>query len=288
MDRRHLCKIGLAGIGTLALSKPLSAMEHYAKASEQKTWCILYGSQCGSTRDYANYINDGLGGIADVVDIAVTTPQVSDYDHFIIGGWINGGDVFPESIPNFVTANKDALKDKIEGLFTVCGNRGDPIQAKQINDYLTTKLVADSGVTDKPAKLFPGRNIHSCSEVTYIREYDLVSEDDGVAFGQSILTTAVKSGRWNSSQRFGLSQNSPNLFSPTNTIRYTLPKAANVELTVCALNGKRVATLASGLKPSGRHEVTWDAGNLAPGYYLYRLEAGDFVETLKAKLVLRQ
>lgn len=288
MDRRHLCKIGLAGIGTFALSKPLKAMEHYAKASEQKTWCILYGSQCGSTREYANFINSGLGGIADVVDIAETTPQVSDYDHFIIGGWIYGGEVFPQSIPTFVADNKDALKDKIEGLFTVCGNGGQPVQATQINDYLTTKLVAVSGVTDKPAKLFNGRNVHSCSNLTMIEEYDLVSEEDGVAFGQSILTTAVKSGRLTSARRFELSQSSPNPFNPTTTIRYTLPKAAKVELTVCALNGKRVATLASGLKPAGRHEVTWDAGNLAPGYYLYRLEAGDFVETLKAKLVLRQ
>ena len=32
---------------------------------------------------------------------------------------------------------------------------------------------------------------------------------------------------------------------------------------------------------SGSHSVEWDAGHLASGVYLYRLEAGGFVETRK-------
>ena len=66
MERRAFCKTGFAGIGALALSGTIQAMEYSLKASEKKKWVVLYGSQCGSTREYANYINEGLGGIADV------------------------------------------------------------------------------------------------------------------------------------------------------------------------------------------------------------------------------
>ena len=36
---------------------------------------------------------------------------------------------------------------------------------------------------------------------------------------------------------------------------------------------------------SGSHSVEWDASNLASGLYLYRLEAGEYVETRKMILM---
>ena len=42
-------------------------MKFYAKPSDKK-WAILYGTWCGSTRDAAAWISEGMGGIADVFD----------------------------------------------------------------------------------------------------------------------------------------------------------------------------------------------------------------------------
>ena len=36
---------------------------------------------------------------------------------------------------------------------------------------------------------------------------------------------------------------------------------------------------------AGSHRVTWDASNFASGIYLYRLQAGDFVQTRKMVLL---
>ncbi len=84
---------------------------------------------------------------------------------------------------------------------------------------------------------------------------------------------------------FALSQNFPNPFSANEsfgnaetTIKYQLPQSATVELAVYDLNGRRVATLASGVQNSGEHRVHWNARDqlgqrVASGIYFYRLEA---------------
>jgi hypothetical protein len=42
MERRAFCKTGFAGIGALALSGTIQAMEYSFKASDKKKWVILY------------------------------------------------------------------------------------------------------------------------------------------------------------------------------------------------------------------------------------------------------
>lgn len=287
MDRRNICKMGLAGIGTMAFSRPVRAMESYLKASEKKKWAILYGSRCGSTREYAGYINEGLGEIADVVDIAETTPDVSDYEFFIIGGWRSGQNLMPASIPNFVKNNKDALKDKIQGFFSVQGNGGNTRLEPAHTSFLNSKLVELSGVTDKPAKVLWGRNDHSCSNLSMIPEYDNVSKEDGVAFGKEIQATAMRTMQPAYLNRFELYQNSPNPFNPITTIRYSIPQTADVMLTVCALDGRRMVTLFSGVQAAGTYDMVWDGSRLAPGYYLYQLDAGGLRKVRRSRRIGR-
>ena len=78
---------------------------------------------------------------------------------------------------------------------------------------------------------------------------------------------------------FVLEQNYPNPFNPSTHIRFNLPQAGPVTLTVYDLFGREVATLVNGQKPAGNHEVAFDAGALASGFYVYRLHAGRFSET---------
>jgi hypothetical protein len=46
-----------------------------------------------------------------------------------------------------------------------------------------------------------------------------------------------------------------------------------------------VATVLDKAMEAGQHSVTWEAGSLPSGVYLYRLEAGDFVETRQLVLL---
>ena len=86
-------------------------------------------------------------------------------------------------------------------------------------------------------------------------------------------------------ENFTLAQNYPNPFNPSTSIRYSLQKSSSVKLTVYDIHGQEVAVLTRGVKPAGNYEVTFDAENLVSGVYLYRMEAGSFVETRKMMLV---
>lgn len=79
--------------------------------------------------------------------------------------------------------------------------------------------------------------------------------------------------------------NYPNPFNPSTTITYTLSRPSDVQLEVFDLLGKRVRLLDSGFKPSGDHEVTFDAAGLSSGFYFCTLTAGDFRQTKKMVVV---
>ena len=83
-----------------------------------------------------------------------------------------------------------------------------------------------------------------------------------------------------------LLQNYRNPFNPSTTIRYELPKAANVSLKIFNTLGQVVATLVNERMDAGYNQVQWNASNVPSGIYFYRLQAGEFLET-KKMIVLR-
>jgi hypothetical protein len=85
---------------------------------------------------------------------------------------------------------------------------------------------------------------------------------------------------------YKLSQNYPNPFNPSTTIEFRLGKAVNVSLKVYDILGREVANLITNqLYNEGSHSIHFDASTLASGLYLYRLEAGGFIQTRKMMLV---
>jgi hypothetical protein len=89
---------------------------------------------------------------------------------------------------------------------------------------------------------------------------------------------------------FGLEQNYPNPFNPTTTISFKVTDLSVVTLKVFDILGREVATLADGVKSSGRYTVTFDGSRLSSGLYFYRLQAlsvkGQKLLSASKKLVL--
>jgi hypothetical protein len=78
---------------------------------------------------------------------------------------------------------------------------------------------------------------------------------------------------------YALDQNFPNPFNPTTVIRYQLPAAGQVHLTVLDLLGREVAGLVNEDQQAGIHEVSFNGAGMASGVYMYCLRTGSFTQT---------
>ena len=85
---------------------------------------------------------------------------------------------------------------------------------------------------------------------------------------------------------YTLYQNTPNPFNPVTRIKYYLPEAGKVTITVFNIMGEEVAQLADGLKSPGYHTVNFNAERLTSGVYFYRLET-DAVTDMKKMVFLK-
>ena len=89
---------------------------------------------------------------------------------------------------------------------------------------------------------------------------------------------------------FVLTQNVPNPFNSSTTLRFALPQAADIELAIYNLTGQKVARLARGWHAAGHYTAHWDGRNdsgvrVATGVYIYRLRAGGQVQVRKLLLL---
>jgi hypothetical protein len=117
----------------------------------------------------------------------------------------------------------------------------------------------------------------SSEAVVYFANIDVGDQDGGTSVSN-------EGGDFNPDQ-FSLSQNYPNPFNPTTNISFNLPQASEVSLKVYNMLGQGVASLVNGKKASGFQTVTFDASVLSSGMYIYRIQAGNFVETRKMMLI---
>lgn len=111
---------------------------------------------------------------------------------------------------------------------------------------------------------------------------------NSVTFGPAMTTIVAE--REGQSQGFALQQNYPNPFNPNTAIRFTLPQRNQTLLTIYNIAGQLVRTLLDSSLSAGAHAVAWDGRDdrgqlVASGEYLYRIEAGRFVEVKKMAFV---
>jgi menaquinone-dependent protoporphyrinogen IX oxidase len=201
MERRDFLKFGLTGISALALTDDAWALKYYPVDSD-KRWAVLYGTWCGSSRDAAIWISEGMGGIADVFDVR-ENPDLKGFDHIVIGGSIRSGATRKE-LQDYIAKNKGALKNKIRALFAVCGNGEKPVGPAQKTSLIDNHLAKLCEVGDIPSKVFNGRITKSLMdpenrkmmETNYpkfagkpLEDYDLLKRADCLAFGKEILAS---------------------------------------------------------------------------------------------------
>jgi hypothetical protein len=125
------------------------------------------------------------------------------------------------------------------------------------HDYLSASATGVSPTYDAGGIALPvAQNINTTTDITSVQE---------PASGSLPVT-------------YTLDQNYPNPFNPSTQIRFSLPVASGVHLTVYNVLGQEISTLMNGVVPAGQHVVVWDGRNnagapVSSGVYFYRLQA---------------
>ena len=109
--------------------------------------------------------------------------------------------------------------------------------------------------------------------------------------GRLVVVSAAEMEEQRLPVGFGLTQNWPNPFNGSTTIRFDLMQGSEVGLTIYNLSGQRIRTLVDGFREAGSHAVRWDGKDglgraVASGVYLVRMEAVDFAG-VKRMVMLR-
>jgi menaquinone-dependent protoporphyrinogen IX oxidase len=291
MRRREFFKLGLTGFGAAVLAKKGFALEYYPMPSEKK-WAVVYSTWCGSSRDAAVWISEGMGGIADVFDVR-ENPDLTGFDHIIIGGGIRYS-VTSQELQDYIRQNKPLLKEKVRGFFAVCGNMGNPVGPQQTVTFIDNHLAKLCDLSNMPSRVFLGRITKSLMDpqtavsMAGAQDYDNLKRTECMAFGQEVLqnvTSAEKAGS-RLLKDLELDQNYPNPFNPSSRIDYSLNRPGKVILRVYDANGRKVRTLLDGSQPSGEHHINWDGrddlgNNVTSGAYFYSLNFNDHVISKK-------
>jgi len=74
-------------------------------------------------------------------------------------------------------------------------------------------------------------------------------------------------------KQFELSQNHPNPFNPTTTVKFQLPVDANVRIELFNSIGQKVSELLNSDLSGGVHEINFEGSNLSSGIYYYTMNA---------------
>lgn len=130
---------------------------------------------------------------------------------------------------------------------------------------------------------FPGASIWEYNQITHSYVFD-----EFAAASWPAVTSVRPEG--SAPRQFSLAQNFPNPFNPSTTIRYELPAASRVHLTITDALGRTVATVTEATENAGAHDVRWEASGMASGIYFARLTAvplsGGAAQTSVRKMML--
>ena len=170
------------------------------------------------------------------------------------------------------------------------------IVAQHIRDRAPAVKVRDRNIPPALAPAIPG-SVAALDVATIQGWIDMAQlEDDGSAiFDLGIANLeALLASRIPSETRLLL--NYPNPFNPETWIPYRLAEATEVSISIYAVNGNLVRTLALGHQAAGAYQskdqaAYWDGRNelgerVASGVYFYTFTAGDFSAT--GKMLVRK
>lgn len=157
-------------------------------------------------------------------------------------------------------------------------NAGFNIERKTANsDWITIGYIQGNGTTTEANEYSFSDNDLTAENYSYrLKQVD---------FDGSFTYSQIAEVNIELPLSFELIQNYPNPFNPSTKIKFNLPEAGNVKLTVYNLLGQEVEILINNFKEAGSHIVDFKANGLNSGVYLYRIESNGLSEVKKMTLI---
>ena len=223
-----------------------------------------------------------------VTDLPLTDVFFSDTDY----GWVAGGYLNDQGFQSILLMTKNCGEIWLEKRFDKF-LINDLYFADSLHGWIVGEDTTGSGMILE--SLDGGENWDPVVE-NLSAPLNAISFKDSVgwAVGYNGLILRTENGStWidqNTGQKhpskYQLYQNYPNPFNPKTVIRYTvgaqnLVPLQHVDLSIYNSLGQKVATLVNKKQAADSYQVQWDASGLSSGVYLYRLQAGDHVQTKK-------
>jgi subtilisin-like proprotein convertase family protein len=228
----------------------------------------------------AGYMED------DSISISSTTP-ISDIKIFIGLNHTRLSDLVitlmaPTGDSVIVWNQNRGVNSRVESIATIFDDDAP--------DAMINNLYADFGPTLQPYNslktILTGKNPHGTWR---LKVTDLFNGSTGYLYGWGININNISGIKGESTteipNHYQLDQNYPNPFNPTTTISYQLPISSIVTLKMYDILGREIATLVNEKKDAGKYVIDFNGSYLPSGVYVYRIQAGSFVETKKMMLL---
>jgi hypothetical protein len=114
---------------------------------------------------------------------------------------------------------------------------------------------------------------------------NVIQESIAWNFVVHIITLVPDADKPKLPNEFVLEQNYPNPFNPKTTIRFSIPKKVDAEITVYDVTGRVIMKPVKERLVPGYYSIEIDGSMFSSGVYFYRLKAGDFEQTHKLILL---
>ncbi len=247
---------------------------YYNNGDGTFTYRMRAGIYWGATSPFfADFTGDGINDLAALITLPPSglTSAVT-----VIEGKYSVVPVELVSFSAIVDGNNVSLSWSAA---TEINNKGFYIERKSDDNWTEIGFVEGSGTTTEIHNYsYEDKNvdIKSSPEIYYrLKQTDF---DGSFNYSKQVELNLSPSG-------YSLSQNYPNPFNPSTKIQYSIPQSSNVTIKVFDILGNEIKTLVNEEKPIGTYKITWYAENLPSGIYLYKLQAGNFIETKKMILL---
>lgn len=107
---------------------------------------------------------------------------------------------------------------------------------------------------------------------------------------QASKQTGIKDEKKTMPAGYYLYQNYPNPFNPATTITYSIPEAAEIQVSIYNMKGNKIKTYVTDHKNAGQYSIIWNGKNdsgydVSTGVYLITLHANEYTATKKVMLL---